>query len=70
MSIIRDIQKSTLDSLEASKLQLETARNIIEGNKLHDYHHKVRIAHDHILSGLALLTVECSLIEQRLREGD
>lgn len=68
--MIHDIEKRTLDSLEASRLQLETARNIIQANKLHDYRHQVRIAHDHILAGLALLTAECSLIESRLNDPD
>ena len=70
MSLIRDIQKKALDSLEASKLQLETARNIIEANKLHDYHGGVRVALDHILSGIALLALECNRIEGRLSDGD
>ena len=70
MSIIHDIQKGHLDSLELAKMQLEAARNLIEANKLHDYKHKVRIAHDHILSGLALLETECSTIERHIAEGD
>jgi hypothetical protein len=70
MSLIDDIQKQNIDSLEAAKVQLEGARNIIEANKLHDYKHQVRIAHAHILSGLALLSVEISQIERYRRDGD
>ena len=70
MTVIRDIQKQALDKLEASKVQLETARNIIEASQLHNYHGGVRIALDHILSGIALLSVECSRIEGRLADAD
>lgn len=70
MSLIQDLQKATLDKLEASKVQLETARNIIEQGALQNYHGGVRVALDHILSGIALLALECSRIEGRMNDGD
>lgn len=70
MSIIEDIQRKALESIETARDAAEGARNIIESGELHRHYSNVRVAHDQILSAIALLAREARLLQTTLSGSD